>query len=1095
MSDDRPSPPDAAARRRIIEDLDTSLLVEAGAGAGKTTQLVNRMIALVRAGKATPDQIAAVTFTRKAAAELRERFQAALERDLRNADPADPARAPLAAAIDRIDHAFLGTIHAFAARILRERPIEAGLDPAFEEVLEAEAFQDARRFWQGYLERMAADGDPTLLALSEIGIQAADLEGTFHVLNENLDVTFPTAEESLPTLEEIAPVRRKLEALIDAGAALLPPREPASGWGTTQRRVRSALYTRRHYGWDDRSVFFSSLYQFRVASHEFTLRRWAEPVTPEVKAYREAVRKLHADDEALELVERWLAHRYPAALRFALNAAEAFRDERRRRGRLTFQDLLTVTADLLRRDARARRDLGRRYRWLLVDEFQDTDPLQAEILFLLASEPMPSDSGDEPVDWSGVVIRPGALFLVGDPKQSIYRFRRADIAVYNQVRTRMQTLDALVGLEANFRSLPPIADLVNDVFPHLFPEMGSAYQAPFAPLRPQRRDSGGSPGVLTYVHRYKRAWGEAQAEQDAGRVASWIARRVAQGERSPGDFLVLVGRKKHLARYARALEDRRLPVDVSGAGVGFEQELQELLVLLDALIDPDDGTRIVAALSGLFFGIDADQLVRHRLSDGAFRLPRDPEAVPAVADPAAPDPIHSALTRLARWRSWSVREPADVFVGRLIEEVGLFPYAAAGPLGGLRAGALEYVQDVLRATSAAGDTSLLGAVEAIRTALTWEEAEAPLDPGRRDAVRVMNLHKAKGLQAPVVVLAEPARVYRPPATFHVARTARGESLGYLEIQRREGRQGLPLARPLQWRELQAEEGRFDEAETHRLLYVAATRAEDELLVASAPEKPDASPWGKLESWLAGHATPVVAPIELVGGPQLATATLEGLTHAVRSAHVARASAARPRVVFSSVSDLSKHRVDQLSWEEVPVPAGPADPAVVSRGYEWGSVVHAALASTARMSNARAIRALAASLLREFERPLLEDGTPRELDELVDLIGHVRGSPLWHRAGAAERVMVEAPFARRIEGADGEPDAIVEGVIDLAFLEAGEWVIADYKTDLGDDPDFPERVAAYRRQVDLYAAHWSQLTAQSVKERILYFTASGDTVTW
>ncbi|MGH7448585.1 MAG: UvrD-helicase domain-containing protein, partial [Longimicrobiales bacterium] len=159
--------PDAAARQRIHTDLTTNLLVEAGAGAGKTTAMVGRMVALVRTGTAQAHQLAAVTFTRKAAAELRERFQTALERELRaalDAGEGDTA-ARMDTALREIDRAFLGTIHAFCARLLRERPLDAGLDPAFRETLGAEEVRLRRQFWHLHLERLAAAGDPALLGL------------------------------------------------------------------------------------------------------------------------------------------------------------------------------------------------------------------------------------------------------------------------------------------------------------------------------------------------------------------------------------------------------------------------------------------------------------------------------------------------------------------------------------------------------------------------------------------------------------------------------------------------------------------------------------------------------------------------------------------------------------------------------------------------------------------------------------------------------------------------------------------------------------------------------------------------------------------
>ena len=1078
-------PPDQAARDRIVADLDTSLLVEAGAGAGKTTQLVARMVALVRTGRATPDRIAAVTFTRKAAAELRERFQAALEAELRATPQDDPTRPLLMEALDRIEHTFLGTIHAFAARLLRERPLEAGLDPAFTEVQEQEAYEDGRRFWRGYLERLAADGSPLLDALAEVRLRPDELERAFHDLVENLDVSFPFDPVSLPTPEDIRPVRERLEALIELAATLLPDEEPTKGWGTTQKRVRTALYSRRHRGWDNPTVFFETLHPFCLGRFEFTQNRWVERGGLTAKELKESFQEFNEDPEPLALLETWLAARYAPALQFVLAAAEAYRDERRRLGRLGFQDLLTFTRDLLRDDPAVRRELGRRIRYLLVDEFQDTDPLQAEIVFLLASDPTDEERAGARPDWRTAVPRPGALFLVGDPKQSIYRFRRADITLYTRVRQRMRNAGGLLRLESNFRSLLPIAGLVNDVFSGVFPEEGSEAQAPFAPLLPQRDSLDDAPAVRMYEASYRYAWGAADAEADALRVAGWIRARVDAGERQPGDFLVLIPRKKHLAAYARALEDRRLGVDVSGAGVGFEREWREVLTLLEALIDPDDPTRVVAALTGLFVGLDLEQLTAFRESGERFSV---------VREDVAPGPVGEALAWLGQLWQRSRVEPGDVFLGRLVDDVGLFPHAAAAELGTVRAGALAYGLDVVRATALGGDTSLPGIADALRAALAWDEAEAPLEPGRAGAVRLMNLHKAKGLEAPVVVLAHPGG-YRPRGRdLHVRRDGEGRPQGYLQITRPDGRSTVPVARPRAWREFEADEERFGRAEHARLVYVAATRARDELLVGRVEGKSHRSDWGILDPWLERHARVEALPIPHPEGPMLAAdEELEAIHRETAAAANLRAEAARPLWVRSTVSDVAKGGVDPEVGTPAPAP-GAGSPPTTTRGPAWGAVVHAALAAVADRPRAD-VAAICAALLQEHERPVAADGQPAELEILVALVDGVRASELWARARAAEASLTEVPFIYRLPVSTDGPARLLEGVIDLAFREEEGWVIADYKSDVGDDPTFEARSLAYRRQVDAYADAWTALTGEPVSERILLYTTLGREERW
>jgi ATP-dependent helicase/nuclease subunit A len=1088
---------DQRNRDRIQDDLATNLLVEAGAGSGKTTALVDRMLALVRTGTATTERIAAVTFTRKAAAELRERFQTRLEEELERIPSGSVEHDRLAKALVQIDRAFLGTIHAFAARLLRERPLEAGLDPAFEEMLETEAARYADHFWAGYLERMAADGDPGLARLAAVGLRPHELKGAFHNLVENLDVHFPAPAE--PDLDKavVARVRRRLEDLLDQALEILPRAEPDKGWDDLQRKVMTAEYSRSHLGWDELRHFFDVLHSVMTFKpRRITLNRWFADRSKQepIRVLKDALGVFHEDQECQGLLDHWLAHRYPAAIEFALGAARAFRDDRWRNGRLDFQDLLTLTVGLLRRHPRARKELGERYRYLLIDEFQDTDPLQAEIAFLLSASPTKEEMDGAPPDWRTVRPRDGSLFVVGDPKQSIYRFRRADIEVYNAVRHRFSEIGDVVCLTANFRSVLDIASVTNEVFGRLFPQEDDEAQARYAPLLPQRTaPEGVASGVFSYVREVKRGWSTTDAEIEADCLASWIRGRVDRGERTAGDFLLLVHRKKHLVLYARALEDRGLPVDVSGAGVATEHELRELLLLLRALNDPGDPVLTVAVLTGLFFGLDHEQLLQHREAAGGFDF-----SVSREADPSA---VGRALRVLHGWWRAARTRPADIVIGGLVDELGLFPLAAARPLGALRAGALAYALDAIRQAAVTGETSLLGAIEALETALGWAEAEAPLVPGRTDAVRVMNVHKAKGLQAPVVILAEPGGLWSHKPHLHVQRGSGLKPTGYLEITSASERD-VPIARPRNWATLAEREDRFDKAEDDRLLYVSVTRARDELVVGRVPGKSDKSPWGALDPWLEKHAHPLDdLKIEPPPGRGDVPVSAASVMETVRRTDTDRSAHGDPTYRFRTITQQVK-AADRSSLESALAPTDAGDPRdreeAVSgvagsvhrpsaRGYEWGSVVHAALAAAARSLDEPELRILCRALLVEYERPVDERGEPVELGELLELISRVRGSALWQRAGRSTALLAEVAFAQWSDGVGSEPGELLEGVVDLAFRGPEGWTIADYKTDVGDDPEFAARTDRYRRQVEEYAHVWSQLTDDPVEARVLLYT--------
>jgi ATP-dependent helicase/nuclease subunit A len=1136
------------------------VLVEAGAGSGKTTELVARMVALLETGTASVDEIAAVTFTRKAAGELREQFQAAQERrlaELRSAgDSEGIAYERLATGLDEIERAFVGTIHAFCARLLRERPLEVGLDPAFEEMEPDERLVLRQRFWQSYLERLARESDPLLEDLSRAGLRPGSLYRLFNAVVENPDVEFPAEEGSPASDSELAAVRAVLVNLVDRGRELMPERVPDKDWDSLQKKIRTLLFLRDVTGWTEPADVYEalgSLCKPGPRPHSITQKRWRDAA--KAKALNEEITEFAVGDApARQLHLRWLAHRYALAVRLARSAAAEFTAHRHRTGKLDFQDLLVLAAELLRTRPEVRRDLGTRYRRLLVDEFQDTDPLQAEIMFLLASEPVMPEEGDTAAlsGWSHLAPRPGALFVVGDPKQSIYRFRRADIQLYGLVKERFRAFGEVVQLTANFRSCPAIGDIVNELFSteRFFPSVESAEQAAFEPLntRPPTKPVPAE-GVFDYRIQPALKNQAAAARDDAERLASWIRTRVARGERQPGDFLVLTHRKARIDAYARALEARGLPVEVTGGGVGAEEEIRELLVVLRCMIDPTNPVRVVAALVGLFFGIDYERLVVHRLEGGSLDAMRPGErGHPEVLD---------ALRTLHAWWRRGTSAPADVFVPALVSELGLLPLAAAGELGSVRAGALLFVLDAVRAAALAGDSSLPGAIVAIECALELAEAEAPLEPGRPDVVRVMNLHQAKGLEATVVVLADPSGGNPRAPELHVQRGETGAVAHARVLEAGEGWSGSKeLARPMEWDDMARIEERFEAAEDVRLLYVAVTRAKEELVVARWPDKPGESPWRALDPWLDRRGT----HLDLEPSPAPARAEIEmtvaDIRRATASASRALADLRAPSYLHRSVTHVVKvagsFQVDRGAASETPDVGRDT-----LRGYDWGSAVHGALAAAARAPGTEALRSTCRDLLVEHGRPLDDHGEPRELGELLELVRAVQASDLWTRAMRAERVLSEVPFAlpgwraeTEGESADDEesstrprpqldlfgasvptavptvvrtavrtagptvvpttadvergepreelvegPPTVLEGVIDLAFLEPDGWVIADYKTDVGTDPEFAARQLAYRRQVDLYADAWARLTGDPVKERVIFFTAQGRSERW
>ena len=1086
--------PDATARERILTDLKTNLLVEAGAGSGKTTSLVGRMVALVSSGEARVERMAAVTFTRKAAAELRQRFQLELEEAVRKeVDPLKRSR--LAEALADLDRCFLGTIHSFCARLLRERPIEAGLDPCFEELQGDEDAVLRAQAWSEYLDELRFSGSTGLTQLDELGVSLSDLQQTYARL-----ALYPDLEvfrQAVPR-PDLARARQALSLFAARVGKLLPQSRPEKGWDPLQTALRRALHRNRVFRpGEDRQVVRT----LEILDKELqpTLNRWdskdtAKDAGDQFEAFRAGW--------VQPTLWAWREHRHSVLIEAVLPAASHYEERRRVTGRLNFQDLLMRSAALLRENPEVRRYFAQRHTHLLIDEFQDTDPVQAEVMFLLAGTP------EDETDWRRVAPRPGSLFVVGDPKQSIYRFRRADIATYNLVKRRtQQTGGDVVTLTTNFRSVHAIGSRVTSIFEGVLPAQATRYQAAFAPVDAIR--AGGVAGVegLRVITVGKIKWNRAQtiAELDAQRIARWIARACAGVARParPGDFLILLRRKKHMDLYARALESEGLPYQVAGAETfGESVEVRELLKLLRGIADPDDPVHLLASLRGLYFGLSDDLLYRFKRAGGRFAFTsRAPEELPDGLQPVA-----AALGRLRRYWGWSREDPPPVALERIIEDLGVLPFAAGGEMGNSRAGNLLKALDIVRNGILEATSSFADAVDFLAAAFeqgTIEEGKVL--PGTGRAVALMNLHKAKGLEAPVVFLADPTGAMEHEPTEHVDRTG-DRCLGHFLIGK-SGTYGFEvIAQPPGWADRSEEEKRYQLAEEERLLYVAATRARDLLVISRYAGKPEISPWCRLEGALAD--APELEELEEPGEAALAAESppgesppgesspgeaLPGLPAAdvlggelerdmATSATLLRA-AARPGFSRLAVTDLTKAHGDAPPWQEG------------GRGMSWGSTVHRLLEAAGRGLSPEGLKALAPIILAEEGRP--EDDLP----SLLDLVRGVQASPLWERVRRAERRQFEVPFAVRAapgelglaSEAAADTPIVLRGVVDLAFREPDGWVLVDYKTDRVEDGALDRFVAFYAPQVQCYADYWTRITGEPVKARLLFFVAAGEVV--
>jgi ATP-dependent helicase/nuclease subunit A len=1030
----------------VAGDLDRNVLVEAGAGTGKTTLLIARMLAQIERGIPL-SQMVAVTFTVKAANELRERLQEALERRLRQGALALELYQK---ALEELDGCFVGTIHAFCARLLRERPLEVGLEPGFR-VLDEEAWPFMKeQFWSTWVAAQHFEG--SLKSLLEAGIDPADLRGAFELLVENPDVDFLATAVPTP---DIGDARTELEELLEEARALIPPKQPDRGWDKMQKRLRYLSWHMRHHDWNRVANFFHALESACRQPWEPTLNRW-EP------AKKEAARDLAARLQKYcsrwqALLVRWYEYRYPLVMEVLQKAVRAFEKQRLSRGELAYVDLLVQAAKLLRESADARRELGGRWRYLHVDEFQDTDPLQAEILFLLASEPR----GDAR-DWRAAVPRPGALFVVGDPKQSIYRFRRADIATYSFIRGRFDEFGVVLPLERTHRCRPAVAQFVNSHFRSVFSPETADRQALFQEMVCATEMRLGD-GVFLYRVEGAGGGGGGRATvlaSHADAVAGWIAEQLAGG-RQPEDFLVLTYRRDAVAYYARALAARNIAVSTAGAQFSLELELRELLAILGALADPGNPVKVAAALEGLCFGLSPADLYEGAGAGLEFSIAKPREGHCLMA---------KALSRLHEWWLLSRRVPPDILVERILDQSGILLYATAQPLGESRAGALGYVVELLRSERfLRGDVGLAEAVQRIEALCQVEVPDTPLRPFRAGTVRVMNLHRAKGLEAEVVILADPSGYEPKQPLLHVRRLEDERAIGFLHVT---SRGGVTIARPVGWADYEGIEAEFLEAERTRLLYVAATRARGQLLVpASNDHSSRASFWITLASQ--SGALPV---IELQAGQHTFEPPLLHLAGAELEQQA--------RYVQDTLSQLCQGGLKRESVSAVAKEEGSVEhereTAGENSGAAWGRAVHRAIEGFGGGRRDSSLRSYIEAVARD------EGLDQAEVGRLWALIQDLAASARWQELMAGVTVRFELPlmFADRGSG------KLVEGVLDAAALGDAGWQVVDWKTDAS-DAEWRQREPQYTTQVQLYAKLLEASTGVPAKASLVRLPLPGE----
>ncbi|MFP5322888.1 MAG: UvrD-helicase domain-containing protein [Acidimicrobiia bacterium] len=1115
---------DQDARRRIAEDHASTLFVEAGAGSGKTSSLVSRVVSLVLAG-ADVTSIAAITFTEAAAAELRARVRRTLEdveagREISWVDDTPEARAAAARALDQLDRATICTLHAFAQRLLLAAPIEARLPPAVEVHDDISSSLRADDRWHRF-EHQLLDDDAlaeTVRMAWTLGIGPRDLRAVAETLGQNWDLVEEARDAGLVDHDRrrsvdlsVLHVDHWIAQLTEIEALLARCTEPdddlLARWVTgTAVPLRAALAALADDPYDLVLLATSGL----KPPGRNTGRKgcWPDGTKADVIEAGGAV-IAQIEREVAALTDQVLT-RLGAEIALA-TLADA--DARRREGRLEFHDLLVLARQVLRTERGVRARFHDRFRHLLIDEFQDTDPIQIELAVRIAADP----DHDPATPWHEVEVEEGRLFFVGDPKQSIYRFRRADIGLFSQTADRYTAGTAT--LRVNFRTTAPVLAFCNAVFGGeddrglirhtVEPETGATAQPRYVPLEAHRSAIPDDPGppVVVLGPDEPHASAEAARTAEAADVAAVLARAHAEGwQVHPGgeprpcrwsDMAVLLPSRTTLAHLRSSLDDAGIPYRLeSGTLVYGTTEVGDLLAVLRAIDDPGDAIAAVGALRSPAYGCGDDDLLRWTRAHGRITYLGGavrPDDELAQLDPAEVDPVERALADLRARHRRAPFQAVPEIVSSVVRDRRLLELCLAG---GRHRDGWRLHRIVVEHARQFADTEAGG----LRAFLRWAElqrddklrATTPVIPEADvDAVRILTIHGAKGLEFGITAVSGLSAQDPNQARGATVRFAAG---GGFEMRMRKGMETT------RFESVRTVDETMDEHERIRLLYVALTRARDHLVVSAHHTRSAVgrSHGGRLASRLAALGSaldgiavrwtsspddpPAAAVADLAPSPGLPSAEEWEATvarlRARRSGAVQRAGAD-----VRSATAIARRAVDADADEDDERSVPQREPWRRGRaGTAVGSAVHAVL----QHADLAAPDGGAVASLARWQASV--EGLAPDVVPVVEAkVRAALRSPLVRRAVGSGRLhrelLVAAPLASVLgvePGSDG--GELVEGFVDLCFEEGDGLVVVDYKTD-----DVPSEAAVgaalerYAPQGAAYALLLEAATGRRVDE--------------
>ena len=842
---------DSAARQIGETTFDCNVVVLAGAGTGKTTLLVNRLLnALFR----EPDPIRltemlALTFTNKAANEMKGRLREVLHRLLaacqskfNNREPAhaklrefqehyhistEHIQGKVVCALNDLEKAHIATLHSFAAHILRLYPLESGVDPHFQEDDGTQFLDVFSENWQQWLDKAFGEHGThhaqwrevldvvDLKGIREFALALCDDQISLRDLHTHLDSDSQSPvlmewfqrnkQRILHLLQEYACSKpRKIEKMLNVAVRVFDVMG-REGWAGIE-----------HLENDVQSLLSSTIGQ--------PPKGWTQEDFQEARGIIQNAQRL------LKVDERFLRQVVSLLKPFVEDTCRVYANK----GWIRFDGLIVRVRDVLRDFPTVREQLKKDFQAIMVDEFQDTDPLQYEILLYLGER-----LGEYCQEWNAIQLMPGKLFIVGDPKQSIYSFRRADIQAFDHVVRKLTEDDGVIcTLQTNFRSAPAVLDVVNAVFDRVFVQEPHV-QPPNVPLMVGRQEEEPLPvdGVeLCVIAGAEEEWDAERATRvEAEWLATWIQKQLSSGEQCvldngnriplrPGHVAVLFRKFTNAHVYLEAMHRRGVPYLTDGERHFYRrQEVIDLVNVLRVLDNPTDAIAIVGILRSSLGGVpdqDIMELSRLGLLDIRWTDMLD------NWQSARKHSVRILFEQLSALHVQAKRIPLPEIIDRLFSELPILELVGASSHGEQAVMNMWKLRDLMAAQAAVPHISYSSWVQRLMDNLMTHppEPEASLEEESLDAVRILSIHKAKGLEFPMVVL--------PGLHQKTVGLDRGVEV---TVDWMSGVYGCTFpptwnaGQVLLWEKEQIRE----KAEQRRVMYVGMTRARDRLMLSGA----------------------------------------------------------------------------------------------------------------------------------------------------------------------------------------------------------------------------------------------------------------------